>query len=77
MKLLLHGTVFFIERHKTILLNTKEVGWMKVKSTKIVRYHMNNSGELCCTICGALVNITRFKNGYICNSCLQFVKSHY
>lgn len=49
---------------------------MKVKSNKLARYHIYKTGELCCTICGALVNITRFKDGYICNSCLQYVKSH-
>ncbi|HVI42270.1 MAG TPA: hypothetical protein VM577_16580 [Anaerovoracaceae bacterium] len=49
---------------------------MKVKCNKIARYQFNKSGELCCTICGALASTTRFKDGYICNSCLQYVKSH-
>jgi len=49
---------------------------MKVKSNKIVRYQINKTGEFSCAICGGLVNITRFKNGYICNSCLQYVKLH-
>lgn len=48
---------------------------MKVKSNKLASLQIYKTGELCCTICGTLHNITRFKDGYICSNCLQYVKS--
>lgn len=49
---------------------------MKKRRKIIAGHHIGNTGELGCTICGTLINITRFKNGYICSGCLQHVKSH-
>lgn len=49
---------------------------MKIKRGKICGFQLNKTGELCCAICGTPINIIRFKNGYICDSCLQYVKLH-
>ncbi|MDF3001414.1 MAG: hypothetical protein K0Q48_1533 [Bacillota bacterium] len=48
---------------------------MKVKSNKTTRYQFTRIGELRCGLCGGLEDITGFKNGYVCTSCLQYVRT--
>lgn len=48
---------------------------MEIKTDKLAAYQLNKTGELNCAICGGLLHIIRFKNGYICDSCLQYVKT--
>lgn len=48
---------------------------MKIKHNKTERYQYTKIGELRCGLCGGLDDITGFKKGYVCASCLQYVKA--
>jgi reverse gyrase len=48
---------------------------MNERNSKTTKDRICMTGELCCALCGGHSNIIRFKNGYICVSCLQYVKT--